>query len=427
MLARDERDDRAEIVGEEAENVVEGEDTHQRALEVDHGHPPDAAFLHAREHGLDVVVLSGHERLVREHVFHGQHSEMLDVLREDAHDDVSIGEDADRPPIRTDGDDVTDVLGAHEPSRLEEARVGAHRDHVAVQELVEEHDAVWSMPRAEQPERKACDRAQVLRTHFPACSSHLPRGMSQTQVSLAKWVGARLLTDVERIGQRLHVEVDGIDRLPSGRALLVANHAFGFWDLALAVARIQAMTGRPVWSLGEHLWWKVPFVREVAREVRILDGVPENADDILAKDGLLLVLPGGLRESLKPRELRYRLLWGRRFGFVRAALRNKAPIVPLACIGGDEMFDFVGDPFKRSRRVRISIPLPRPLHLFPFPHRASIRFVVGEPIEVEGRGSADDPRALKSLRREVEGALHEIIEEELAKRVGFDYGGSALA
>ncbi len=62
------------------------------------------------------------------------------------------------------------------------------------------------------------------------------------------------------------------------------------------------------------------------------------------------MLPGGLREAVKPSALRYRLLWGDRVGFVRAAIRNQAPVVPLATLGGDEIFDFVGDAYARGRR-----------------------------------------------------------------------------
>ena len=126
------------------------------------------------------------------------------------------------------------------------------------------------------------------------------------------------------MAKRLHVEVIGIERLPPGRALLVANHAFG-WDILFAMSAIRAKTGRPVWALGEHVWWKVPGARWIAAELGTVDGTPENVDALLSRDEIVLVLPGGIREALKPRELRYRLLWGHRYGFVRAAIRNHAP------------------------------------------------------------------------------------------------------
>lgn len=217
---------------------------------------------------------------------------------------------------------------------------------------------------------------------------------------------------LDLVGRKLRVEVQGMERLPEGPAVLVANHAFGFWDLGFVVARVRAATGRTVWGIGEHLWWRVPVVRRLASAIGIVDGTPENVDALLAAGELVLVLPGGLRESLKPRELRYRLLWGRRYGFVRAAMRRGAPLVPLACIGGDELFDLVGDAFARGRRLHLPVPLPRPAHL----HVARLKFVLGEPIPAP---ASSDDRAARRLRREVEGALHEMIEEELARRAGF--------
>ena len=204
-----------------------------------------------------------------------------------------------------------------------------------------------------------------------------------------------------------------------GRALLVGNHAFGF-DVAFAMARIHAVTGRRVFALGEHAWWAVPGVRRLAAAVGTVDGTTENVDALLGADELVLVLPGGLREAMKPRELRYRLLWGHRYGFVRAALRNRAPLVPLASLGADDLFNLVGDAFARARKLHLPFPLPRPAHLVPLPHFRALRFVIGEPIPV-GRRRMHDAATTRStscarLRREVEGAIHEIFEARARAR-----------
>lgn len=237
---------------------------------------------------------------------------------------------------------------------------------------------------------------------------------------------------LDRFGRKVHVDVSGIEHLPPGRGLLVANHAFGF-DIAFAIARIHEMTGRRVWSLGEHAWWSVPGVRRLAAAVGTVDGTVENADALLAADELVLVLPGGLREAMKPRDLRYRLLWGHRYGFVRAALRCAAPLVPIASLGADDLFNLVGDAFKRARKFHLPFPLPRPAHLVPLPHFRTIHFVIGEPIptagalgvheahegEGDGVGVGDEEHVVRRLRREVEGAIHEIFEDELARRAHF--------
>jgi 1-acyl-sn-glycerol-3-phosphate acyltransferase len=229
----------------------------------------------------------------------------------------------------------------------------------------------------------------------------------------------RLFEVVEWVARRLRVELVGLENLPKGRALLVANHAFG-WDVLFAMSAIHAKTGRTVWALGEHVWWKIPVLRRVATAFGTVDGTQQNTDRLLSHDDLVLVLPGGLRESLKPRELRYRLLWGHRYGFVRAAIRNRAPIVPLASIGADELFDLVGNAFVRgSRWLRgTGIPIPLTSKLIPIPHFVRIKFVIGEPIPPPDRASETDDAVVHRLRREAEGALHELFEHELAARAG---------
>lgn len=237
-------------------------------------------------------------------------------------------------------------------------------------------------------------------------------------------VACAFLEALDRFGRKIRVDVEGLERLPSGRALLVANHAFGF-EVAFAMARIHAETGRRVWALGEHAWWWIPGVRRLAAAVGMVDGTPANVDALLAADELVLVLPGGLREALKPRELRYRLLWGSRYGFVKAAMRNAAPLVPLASLGGDDLFNLVGNAFTRARKLHLPFPLPRPAHLVPIPHVRALRFVIGESIPVDdvGLGGAehDDEHLARRLRREVEGAIHEMFEDELARRVHFEH------
>lgn len=224
------------------------------------------------------------------------------------------------------------------------------------------------------------------------------------------------------LGQRLGVGFSGMDHLPSGGALVVTNHTFG-WDSIFPIAEVWRVLGRPLWSLGEHAWWHVPFVRKEVARLGVVDGSRRNVDALLSAGQLVLVLPGGLRESVKPRELKYRLLWGERYGFVRAALRNQVPIVPMASIGGDDVFDLVGDAFGRGQRWLRSrrIPVPLPARILPIPRAVRFRFLFGEPIPPRGRAEdTADPQLLSQVRHEVGGALHELIEQELARRAGID-------
>lgn len=229
----------------------------------------------------------------------------------------------------------------------------------------------------------------------------------------------RFLHWVQQAGQHFDVQVEGLAQIPAGRALLVGNHAFGF-DSMFAMAAVMEQLGRQVWVLGDHMWWRLPFLRRLASAVGVVDGNQDNVAKLLDDDQLVMVLPGGLREAVKPKELRYQLLWGHRYGFVHAALRSRAPIVPVAVIGSDEMYDFAGNAFRRGRRwLHLeNLPIPLPSHFFP--RRVQIAFRIGEPIPCPEQGSADDFHVVRRLRREAEGALHELIELELAKRCGID-------
>ncbi|NUP10006.1 MAG: acyltransferase family protein [Polyangiaceae bacterium] len=224
---------------------------------------------------------------------------------------------------------------------------------------------------------------------------------------------------VSRLLDRWHVEVSGLERLPAGRALLYMNHAFG-WDAALPIAAIRRATGRRVWVLGEHLWWKVPYLRGLAAAVGTVDGTPANADALLAAGELVLVLPGGLREAVKPRELRYRLIWDGRYGFVRVAIHNQAPLVPVAGIGADEWVDLVGNPFARGRRwLGRDFPLVRPRWGIPIVRRRGLQYVIGAPVYPHLLPGESAQAAAVRVRREARGALEELIDEALAARVGF--------
>ena len=218
------------------------------------------------------------------------------------------------------------------------------------------------------------------------------------------------------VERSLHMKIEGLANVPRGRALLVANHAFG-WEVLFPMSAIARAQRRPVWVLGEHAWWKVPFLRQLASAVGTVDGTRENARDLLEHDELVLVLPGGLREAVKPKELRYRLLWGDRYGFIQMAAQHHAPIVPLASIGADDLFDFVGNAYRRGERWlrRTGIPLPLPRRILPIPHLVPFKFVIGEPIPPP---TDLDQRTMRRYRHEVEGALHELIETELAERAG---------
>jgi len=79
---------------------------------------------------------------------------------------------------------------------------------------------------------------------------------------------------------------------------------------------------------------------------------------------------------------------------------------------------------KGGRRARqpwvrgTGIPIPLTSKLLPIPHFVRMKFVIGEPIPPPDSDIDSNAPAVRRMRREVEGALHELFEHELAARVG---------
>ena len=58
----------------------------------------------------------------------------------------------------------------------------------------------------------------------------------------------------------------------------------------------------------------------------------------------VLVYPGGARETFKRvGETKYKLEWGNKLGFAKAAIRHGATIIPVGSVGTEDMVDVVYD------------------------------------------------------------------------------------
>jgi len=134
------------------------------------------------------------------------------------------------------------------------------------------------------------------------------------------------------------VETHGIDRVPAGRVLLVANHAgqFGYDGAMLATAMLlEADPPRIVRGMAEYFFRRTPWLGELVTQIGSVVGTPENCTALLAADSCLMAFPEGARGASKPFRKRYQLQpFGH--GFMRLALASDAPIVPVGIIGPEE-------------------------------------------------------------------------------------------
>ncbi len=116
--------------------------------------------------------------------------------------------------------------------------------------------------------------------------------------------------------------------------------------------------------------------------------MPENAERLLEDDRLLVVFPEGARGTAKLYRERYSLVdFGS--GFVRLALKTKAPIVPFAVFGGGEAFPTVANAYRLGALLGIPY-VPIVAYGVPVPLPAKIEIEYAPPLRFSGTGNEDD-------------------------------------
>lgn len=230
------------------------------------------------------------------------------------------------------------------------------------------------------------------------------------------------------------VKTHGIDRVPEGKVLLVANHGgqIPLDGLLVSLAMwLDAKPARMTRAMVERWVPAVPFISQLFNYCGQMVGDAKNCRDLLSQGHCVLVFPEGVRGSGKTVFERYQL---QRMGtgFIRMALETGAPIVPVGVIGCEEAYPSIAN-FKplawllKAPYFPITpfFPLLGPLGLLPLPTRVSLRF--GEPIRFKQGADITESDAEK-LVLEVQAKLQAEIDEGLRIRgdklfTGGDAGG----
>jgi len=135
-------------------------------------------------------------------------------------------------------------------------------------------------------------------------------------------------------------EVRGLGNIPDeGPALLVGNHSGGNLtpDTTVFSLAFHAYFGveRPFHQLAHNLVLSMPGLGFL-RKYGTVAASPENARKALQSGAAVLVYPGGDREVHRPSWQSGRVDFGDRKGYVRLALDQGVPIVPVVAVGGQE-------------------------------------------------------------------------------------------
>jgi 1-acyl-sn-glycerol-3-phosphate acyltransferase len=158
-------------------------------------------------------------------------------------------------------------------------------------------------------------------------------------------------------------EVRGLGNIPdAGPVLLVGNHSGGNLtpDTTVFTLAFNTYFGveRAFYQLAHNLVLSMPGLA-MLRKFGTVAASPENARKALESGAALLVYPGGDYEVHRPSWQRHRVDFGGRQGFIRLALEQDVPIVPVVSIGGQETALFLS----RGERLARLLALDRMFRL----------------------------------------------------------------
>jgi 1-acyl-sn-glycerol-3-phosphate acyltransferase len=164
----------------------------------------------------------------------------------------------------------------------------------------------------------------------------------------------------------------------------------------------------PAYGLMHKAAFALPLFGRFLAKFGAIPANHANGDLVLREGFPLLVCPGGDVDALKPFRMRHRVVFDGRRGFIRMAIRNQVPVVPVVSVGAHEIFIILNEGrrtarwsglqrYFRVKRVPMALSFPFGLTIagvpsIPLPSK--IRLRVLPPIELDERPEAADDAAV---------------------------------
>lgn len=218
----------------------------------------------------------------------------------------------------------------------------------------------------------------------------------------------------------------GLGNIPAdGRAILVGNHS-GLLPMdgaMICMASVnQCASPRRIRFLATDWFFTLPGMREWCMETGQVRATLENAKKLLAEEEIVGIYPEGIRGVGKTFRERYRMHdWHP--GFVQLAISTQTPIIPVATVGGDEIFPNFANSKTLSQMLRmpffpltLTFPwLPFPMPFMPLPIRWLFR--VHPPIHLDyPPEKANDRKLCSRIAKEIQYTIQKDLNELLRER-----------
>ncbi len=231
--------------------------------------------------------------------------------------------------------------------------------------------------------------------------------------------------------------IRGLERVPEGAGIFVGNHngAMLMPDLfifGIALYDRFGVDGLPH-GMGHGTGIGLPLLNRLFIPIGAVRGSPHHARDLLAAGGKVLTYPGGELDSMRPFRDRARIIFGKRRGYVRTALEQKVPIIPVVSSGAHETLYILNDGQWMARFLHLDrlfqlktwpLVLCLPWGLWfgvPPPHlpfRTRVHVEVLEPISFERHGpqAAADDDYVETCHWHVHAVMEATLKKLVAER-----------
>jgi 1-acyl-sn-glycerol-3-phosphate acyltransferase len=234
-------------------------------------------------------------------------------------------------------------------------------------------------------------------------------------------------------------EVRGLGNIPEdGPVLLVGNHSGGNLTPDTGVFTLAFSTyfgvERPFYQLAHNLVLSMPGLSYL-RKYGTVAASHENARKALRSGAAVLVYPGGDYEVHRPIWQRHRVDFDGRKGFLRLAMQEGVPIVPVVSVGGQETSIFLSrgetiaralnlDRLFRLKVLPISLAIPWGINIgdmlghWPLPAKITIEAL--PPIDLQEE-FGDDPEldeVYEHLIRQMQETLDALAAERRLPIIG---------
>ncbi len=236
--------------------------------------------------------------------------------------------------------------------------------------------------------------------------------------------------------------VRGLGRIPPGGGLYVGNHSGGLMTvdtfiLGLALWQRYGMEEIP-YPLTHETVMRLPGFNQLLAPLGSVSAHPDNAHRVLAAGRKVLVYPGGDLDTYRPYRDRDEIHFGPRRGYIRLALREDVPLIPVVAAGSHAAFRVLADGQAAARvlgldrwlrlkvcPVTLSLPWGLTVGCWPYwPAPTRIWIQVLEPIEFEhyGPDAAADTAYVELCHQRVHMVMEAALRRLAAERQEAGWG-----